>query len=1281
MLTIPVAGRSNVSFYKDDTIENVRQHISIAMDSHPDRLFIEVKLELPADYYENTRNWESLFLRMSLDGKTLDPVLGKTYGLRIREIPFEDFGPITFEEWMSRPQRLEPVFKSETDISEWCILGVPRSRSMVLPTPPTDIALSPTQIPVLLLQSLFETIHKEPVIELRATERAPDATQGVTRVYFPFFKTGTPDRLSPSVVRSLNDTHTQLGKVLALNAPEGLPSVLRAKWYVPFTDTSFPMPRNRFEQMFYGLTVSKTTPYIGYFTSKQELMRHKWYVENPKNKKPANLATWRSWTTTTLPNRKMPTLLLYRGTDRTSFDRIAITPKDITFTVYRSKAETKTLDALKTDIAIWFSTLDSIVPFIKTSDLKSPQWELQDISLLVRYRTDVSELDMRRFPCLTSIFHVDDNLFQLLRAEHTNDSLSPLELRAYRALRNADTPTPQVLMDELQISESEASALIKKFVDLGDEIDLERVMRKYPTFKFSTNEILLTSVTNEVTAVRYADILRYVLTTHEAIDDVCPRRVEAVSATAAVVQESELVANTVDDALDDLDLGDPPPAAAPGGTNAAAAFAGSAPPPPPKGKKVDAKVKSTYNYFNKRLQEFDPETFDTAVYPSSCDKTKQVVVLTPEEEARIPPEFNPRTRDAILPLENPSGIAFCPHYWCMRDLIPLRKDQLKLVDGALRCPVCGGKVRSEKNEDITEFSVIERKDAKFPAFMTTVKSGRNGRKMPCCYTKAHEQDQVQGTEVQKGDEAYVLSSSGLPKFRIGYLVADIAGALKLDLKYSESIKRADRLETGKGDFFRIGLGRPTESLPKLLGETKAIPQPKDAPEQVALCSFYRTWKDLGEGSTESERIVSGVQRAYETGRMSIFDEVEYVTSILKCRVIQLHTASQSVSCGFWSDTLSADSRTLVMIDTDVLGYVERRRKTAENSLFVYTIDLQKAPFTSSTRKALFTLHEGSCMTSNPSIDTAVTELRLRGHTTYEFVLDPFKRVQAVFVPKVIVLPVQPVNKNLELLPPEIRMTRTRDGYHAILDEDLPTQDDAREFLRTARDPGYAIVADAYTVDGVATEFILKCQFRSPFRPAVAASTTDPVKSVFPAVRLPNQESNLIDGLSNADDAALAGEISYHSEVFDFLLFSLSKDILRDEYATLHDAIETGEGLVPELGRWFDAETHWTPSGSPQAFVSKVRAPCGQFTNKDACNSSTLCGWQGGSTCKVTVKSTPTVDKKLMIRQIAKTLRENGKQRALVLDNRLSPFFSTVLYLEMPHELITTVVPESDRSQT
>jgi len=90
---------------------------------------------------------------------------------------------------------------------------------------------------------------------------------------------------------------------------------------------------------------------------------------------------------------------------------------------------------------------------------------------------------------------------------------------------------------------------------------------------------------------------------------------------------------------------------------------------------------------------------------------------------------------------------------------------------------------------------------------------------------------------------------------------------------------------------------------------------------------------------------------------------------------------------------------------------------------------------------------------------------------------------------------------------------------------------------------------------------------------------------------------------------------------------------------------------------------------PVQFVSKVRTPCGQMV-ENACKKSTLCGWHEG-TCKIKVKS--IVDKRQVLVRMTKTLKENSKQRALVLDGRLSPFFSTVLYLEMPHELITSDV--------
>jgi hypothetical protein len=145
------------------------------------------------------------------------------------------------------------------------------------------------------------------------------------------------------------------------------------------------------------------------------------------------------------------------------------------------------------------------------------------------------------------------------------------------------------------------------------------------------------------------------------------------------------------------------------------------------------------------------------------------------------------------------------------------------------------------------------------------------------------------------------------------------------------------------------------------------------------------------------------------------------------------------------------------------------------------------------------------------------------------------------------------------------------------------------------------------------------------------------------------------------------------------MFSLSNDILADAsgesldetYRPLRNAIKTrSEDLLAELTKWFKNEAYQDNTRSPVEFVNKVRTPCGQYTNKDSCNKSSLCGWNKND-CKIRVK--PIVEKGVVLRRMTKTLATNDKQRALVLDGRMSPFFSTVLYLEMPHELITTSI--------
>ena len=160
---------------------------------------------------------------------------------------------------------------------------------------------------------------------------------------------------------------------------------------------------------------------------------------------------------------------------------------------------------------------------------------------------------------------------------------------------------------------------------------------------------------------------------------------------------------------------------------------------------------------------------------------------------------------------------------------------------------------------------------------------------------------------------------------------------------------------------------------------------------------------------------------------------------------------------------------------------------------------------------------------------------------------------------------------------------------------------------------------------------------------------------------------------------MAQTVTYSNEVYEFLMFSLAKQVATDEqgqilnadYGDLRDAIvNRSETLFKTLQKWFKENAYEDTTSAPIEFVNKVRKPCGQYTQKDTCNKSSLCGWHR-NTCRIRVK--PVVEKDVVLRRITKTLRDNEKQRALVLDNRVSPFLSTVLYLEMPHEVFTTTL--------
>jgi hypothetical protein len=1262
MKTLSLSGTlQSVSFFEDDTIETVRQWTALAMGSHPDRLFIEVKATLPKDYYAtNPVHWTNLFLRLSMDGQTISSDRLKIYLTQIRMATGVSERDVTRDEWESHEDFLRPLYDPSSEFDEWRLLGVDDVHSFVMPLPPTELpGLQAASRPLLQTQSLFETHHPYEVSELRATVLPDGASANVKLNYYPRLKSDTPPTIE-SVRASLEGSQRLLKTLMDLDTPKNQTvSVVRAKWYVPLVSTRFTSPRARFEQIFYGLTVSPETPYIGYFTAKTDTTRHKFYVENPKDKKPfVDTSMWKGWTSNTQPQRKLPTLLFYRGSSRTSFDRVAVTDRDITIDVRRDRGSTETLEELKLKAMEWIKTLDGLTPFLMMSDLELARWDLSDLSVLATYAKEVREFDMHRFPCLQSIFGFQNDTFRLLRAEHTSDDISPRELQALQVLNQDDAvQTPEYLAEQLNLPVEEARELLSTVIARTEELNLEKSLRAYPVLKFSNKEVIIKFVTNLDRTLQYANLLRHVLTSDaESVDQVCPRRMEKVVPKVAIPQqelqmESEFTTDEDFNALLGFDAEEEPAEEATQSVQA----------PKEKKVKVAAKTMGTYNYFNRRLQEFDPATFDKSVYPGKCDKPKQVIVLTPDDEARIGPEYNfSNVPDSEKhQLNDPDGKVICPPYWCMRDEIPLREDQLKLGDdGMLHCPVCDGKVRTSDTLDTLEFTIIKRDgSAKFPDDLR-ISSTLNGRKMPCCFQTPRATN-VLGA---KDEPTYVLdaTTTNLPGMRFAYLPETMAQQLSLETEYATSVKKG-RLTSGESDLFRVGLGRPSKTLPQLLNDMTPILRPSESRENLMRCSFFRTWKQRGRGDTYLDQIVSSIDYAYQHGELGFLEELEYVTTFLKCEVIRINMETSRVECGFWSETSGASSRTLLLIGNGILAQVSRVRDK-KGFKTEFTTDLRK-PIFKSVLPIVRGLHVRACAIENPTLNDAVQELLSKGKTSYEVILDPFKRIQAVLVPKEIILPIQP-----STLPPEQGIP-VREGFHSLSAEDLPVGSAARAFLSTTKHAKFKVQSELHDVTGRIVELELTSGLRVPIQPEETEDTEEPKEVLETMRRIP--ESQLVEGMPNAADLRLAQEISYSTEVYEFLLYSLSKDIELEEYGTLKDAIvQKRPSLYKELTKWFKAEAYEDTTKAPIEFLNKVRTPCGQFTDKNKCSKSSLCGWHK-NTCKIRVK--PIVEKEAVLKRIATTLRDNDKQRALVLDGRLSPFFSTILYLEMPHEWITTVV--------
>jgi hypothetical protein len=235
------------------------------------------------------------------------------------------------------------------------------------------------------------------------------------------------------------------------------------------------------------------------------------------------------------------------------------------------------------------------------------------------------------------------------------------------------------------------------------------------------------------------------------------------------------------------------------------------------------------------------------------------------------------------------------------------------------------------------------------------------------------------------------------------------------------------------------------------------------------------------------------------------------------------------------------------------------------------------------------------------------------------------------------------------------------GYADIRPDDLPPKDKLLVVLEklVKFHRGYEYKEDLANSEGLVTEVLLASGLRIPvvpFIPAVPVKQTEVVETV-----RKYKEPTLTFAEPNKEDRKLSTTVRYQSEIFEFLLFELSKDL--DDEPDFKDALvrKDEDAIREQLSSWLESKVVFHELEDPPAFVNKIRTPC---TPRDEKDCSGVCAWVGAA-CKVDVKTFP---KKTMENRLLAALVSNEKIRRMVLENRTSPFFSTVLYVEMPHEL-------------
>lgn len=1294
--------RYSISYFEDDTIETMRIRIANILNSHPYRLFILVGVKFNYDYYlKDRRRWDMLFHRLSYNNSPIDQVpfqeFLNTYRSPPLSIPYSVYEHST---WMSKPQELEELYQPTREFVEYRIFGVEEEKSYILPlnfNNPGIGKIPSAQTPIPLQKSLISTLHKvENIVHFKVL-RYDARAENVANYYFPGLSSSTPVRLSDEIVNLLEKNTKLLKDLLELDIyqPEKI-NITRVRFYTSFVDTETDFGdaiRTRFEQIFYGLTLSEEVPCVTYYTAQGEVPRHKFFVKDPKKKKPyIDMANWKKWDSRK-PYRSQPTLIFYRGDSSDVYDRISITATDIVITLFReNKKNTKTVDQMKKDLLKWLKKFDAVMSFVNENDIDEERWEAQEIQFVAKYGLNIDDIDTRRLNCVSSLFNRTNDKdkweFSILRTDRTNFGVTPTEMKIIQ-MKTEGIVRPTDVAKELNISLDDAKRNLDDVEQkLNENPNLaDRIFRGFPTIELTANEVKARSVTDVERIIKYGSMLRYIVgNPSEQVDRICPKRMETVTVDTGVAPAESI---QVDKAFEDM-YGD--------------IFGYLEEEQPAEQQIVEEKVEedtskksiiekkksSLYGYFLSRLVEFDSDTFETkgSNYPKDCEQKRQPIIMSTADLEKVKgTPFDPTTlpEEKRLEIKDPDGIVICPEYWCSRDEIPLTEDQLENMDGEKVCPYCFGKIRTSDKDDPRIYTVYHRKKGSFyfPDFLDEkYKSAKTGKLMPCCYQTARKSEKIK-TE----DKYYiVLEGKEVKDLRVSYLNQSLLSSLKIKQDYDIFKKSNSRISNGMGGYFRIGLGKPSDNLSTLLGVKTKIPSPHEVPELTLKCSFLRTWSTLGDKhliSIENSlkkippydkndlvrenlaKIISGISEAYDKHELPVLQELEYVAIVLQTDVFRIFTKTNTLGCFFYSQMVKPRSRGIIILQDsntiDILGYVNRVQRD-----FNYKVNIFEEPFKSDTYSIVETLRSEACKTTVPNYSSAIGAMRdilaMSGKDDFQIVLDPYGRGQAFYIPGHMVLPFQPV------VLPDMSQTKLS-GFSVIGKENVPKYESVRKYLELAEkySEGYSWSEDVSNTNNQRVEILLKSGLRIPVYPE-STKPAEPLEVIETTDTI--GEDNLTFGKHSQELEGNYKQLNYASEIYEFLIYQLTKDLQGKEdelRSVLINSQLRVKTLEKPLREWFEKTTEFISTKDPINFVSKIRSPCGQFTSKNKCTGN-LCAWDG-KTCKIQVRE--SVNKEKLFHRLLTTLLQNLKIRAMILDGRTSPFFSTVLYLELPNELIVT----------